>query len=65
MNLEVLEESETIAKELSIRLKKCNGLRNYLVHRYNKLDDEIALNSVGEVQEALYDFIGIIERFLK
>jgi uncharacterized protein YutE (UPF0331/DUF86 family) len=46
-------------------LRKCNGLRNYLVHRYNKVDDKIALGSVNEVKETLYDFIEVVERFLK
>jgi uncharacterized protein YutE (UPF0331/DUF86 family) len=64
-NIEALEEAGTITEELSGRLKKCNGLRNYLVHRYNKVDDEIALSSVSEVRKTLYDFVGVVERFLK
>lgn len=64
-NIEALEEAGTITEELAGKLKKCNGLRNYLVHRYNKVDDEIALSSVSEVRKTLYDFIEVVERFLK
>ncbi|MEE8168660.1 MAG: DUF86 domain-containing protein [Candidatus Hydrothermarchaeales archaeon] len=64
-NIEALEESRTITRELSGKLKKCNGLRNYLVHRYNKVDDEVALSSVSEVKKTLYDFVEVVEGFLK
>jgi uncharacterized protein YutE (UPF0331/DUF86 family) len=64
-NLEALEELGTITGELAGGLKRCNGLRNYLVHRYNKLDEEIALGSAGDVRRTLYEFIEILERFLK
>lgn len=64
-NIESLKESGTITEALAVKLKKCNGLRNYLVHRYNKVDDEIALDSVGEVKKTLYDFVGVVEGILK
>jgi len=64
-NIAALEGSGTVTGELAGKLKKCNGLRNYLVHRYNKVDDEIALGSVGEVRKALYDFVEVVEGFLK
>ena len=64
-NIEALEESGIITSQLALGLKKCNGLRNYLVHRYNKMDDKIALGSVEEVRKVLYDFIDVVEEFLK
>ena len=64
-NIESLEGSGIITEELAGKLKKCNGFRNYLVHRYNKVDDEIALSSAGEVKKTLYDFVEVVERFLK
>lgn len=64
-NIDSLKSSDIITEALAETLKKCNGLRNYLVHRYNKVDDEIALNSIPEVRKTLYDFVGVVERFLK
>jgi uncharacterized protein YutE (UPF0331/DUF86 family) len=64
-NIEVLEEAGIITEQLAENLKKCNGLRNYLVHRYDKLNDKIALDSVVEVKKNLYDFIEVVENFSK
>lgn len=64
-NIEALEESRIITPQLALGLKKCNGLRNYLVHRYNKMDDRIALDSAEEVRKILYDFIDVVEKFSK
>ncbi len=64
-NIEALEESGAITGQLAEGLKKCNGLRNYLVHRYNKMDEDIALGSVGDVRKVLYDFIEVVEKSLR
>ncbi len=64
-NIEYLTELGILTGQLAENLKKCNGLRNYLVHRYNKLDEKIALSSIEEVKKTLYDFINIIEGFKK
>ncbi len=64
-NIESLEGSRIITEKLAVKLKECNGLRNYLVHRYDKVDDKIALSSVSEVKETLYGFVTVVERFLK
>ncbi len=64
-NIEVLEVAGIITGQLAENLKKCNGLRNYLVHRYDKLIDKIALDSVEDVKKNLYDFIEVVENFSK
>ncbi|MEM4155552.1 MAG: HepT-like ribonuclease domain-containing protein [Archaeoglobaceae archaeon] len=43
-NIEILHELGILDKELAEKLKTCNGLRNWLVHRYNKLDKKLCLN---------------------
>lgn len=63
-NIEALEESATIPEELAGKLKKCNGLRNYLVRRYNRIDEGLALSYSTEVRKALFDLIEVVERFL-
>ena len=45
-------------------MKKANGLRNILVHRYNGVSDQIALASAGEVKIILYRWIKIVEGVL-
>ncbi|MEA1905488.1 MAG: DUF86 domain-containing protein [Euryarchaeota archaeon] len=63
-NIMRLEEIGIISMDLADRLRKCNGLRNYLVHRYNSVDDVIALDSRSEVRDIFYEFIEIVERLL-
>ena len=63
-NITLLEERKIIPTGLAAGLKKCNGLRNYLVHRYNSVDDTMALESRREVEEILYEFIEIVEGLL-
>jgi uncharacterized protein YutE (UPF0331/DUF86 family) len=63
-NIEILRSSGLISRELAEHLKKCNGLRNYLVHRYNEVDDQIALESIDFVKKTLYSLLDAIEGFL-
>ena len=63
-NIMRLEEIGIISVDHADRLRKCNGLRNYLVHRYNSVDDAIALDSRSEVRDIFYEFIEIVERLL-
>jgi uncharacterized protein YutE (UPF0331/DUF86 family) len=45
-NLNNLEEKGLIDKELVNIMRKANGLRNRLIHRYNILSEEITLESI-------------------
>jgi len=63
-NITRLTEIGIISDDLADRLKKCNGMRNYLVPRYNCAYDTIALDSRSEVEEILYEFIEIVEVIL-
>jgi len=63
-NIARLESVGIISTDLADGLRGCNGLRNRLVHRYNSVDDTIALDSRHEVSETSYEFIEIVERFL-
>ncbi len=57
LNIEKLVELKVIDEKLGERLKMCNGLRNWLVHRYNKIDTKIVLESVDDVKETLTKLI--------
>lgn len=62
-NLEKLLELNIDPKLIS-NLRQANGLRNYLVHRYNTFDERIVLNAIPTVKESLYRWIEIVEVFL-
>jgi len=63
-NIQSLEGAKAITPKLAERLRRCNGLRDYLVHRYNGLDEEIVLDSIEEVKRTLLEFLGVSERLI-
>ena len=63
-NIQSILDRGIIENELSQSLAKCNGLRNFLVHQYNGVDDTIVLSSIPNVKDALIQFIGILEEYL-
>lgn len=63
-NIQSIFERGLINKNLAEDLKKCNGLRNFLVHQYNGVDDDIVLESIPYVGTALMKFNEIVEVYL-
>ena len=63
-NINFIEKENFIESDTAIHLKKCNGLRNFLVHQYNGVDREIVLASVADVKKTLTQFIEIVEVYL-
>ena len=63
-NIERLVELKIIDKDLGEKLKMCNGLRNWLVHRYNRIDTKIVLESIDDIKAILIKFIEKIEGIL-
>ncbi|MDI9616615.1 MAG: DUF86 domain-containing protein [Methanothrix sp.] len=64
-NIGSLEEMGALKPDLAQKLRKCNGLRNYPVHRFDRLDEKLALDSVDDVKKALYEFMEIVEVYLQ
>ncbi len=60
-NILELVKIRKLKPELGEDLKKANGMRNFLVHRYNNVDEEIILNSVKKIKKLLLEWIQIIE----
>lgn len=60
-NISEIVKTKNLDFELGEKLKKINGLRNILVHRYNDIDENIVLSSINEVKDLLYDWLEIIE----
>jgi len=61
-NISLLVKKLNLEPELEIELKKANGLRNILVHRYNGVDEEMVLNSVDEVIRITSKWLEIFEK---
>lgn len=49
-----LVEENIITEELGKKIKELKGFRNFLVHRYGKIEDRIAFN---DIKKGLDDFI--------
>ena len=60
-NISEIVKKRNLDFELGEKLKRVNGLRNILVHRYNEIDEDIILNSVEEVKKILLKWLDIIE----
>jgi uncharacterized protein YutE (UPF0331/DUF86 family) len=60
-NIEILKDKKVIDPKLAVELKKLNGLRNAIAHKYENLDIELILNNLEIVKEQLREFIDSIE----
>ncbi len=64
-NIECLEKEGFLSNELTLTLRKVNGLRNVLVHDYNGLDDSIAFRGIKEYSSSIEEFCEVISQWLK
>lgn len=60
--ISALEEKEVLSKELGKKIRELKGFRNFLVHRYGKIQDEIAYE---DIKEGFDDFTLFNEEILK
>ncbi len=63
-NIAEIVEIRKVDSELGEQLKRANGLRNIIVHRYNEIDEKLILDSTEEIKELLLNWINIIEEAL-
>ena len=63
-NIETLEELKITNEDLMEKLIEANGLRNRLVHHYNKLSDKIAFESIKELLDSLIKFVEVVENWI-
>ncbi len=54
-----------IQKELGVTIKSMKGFRNSLVHRYGRINDEIAFTILHEHFQDFYTFSDQINTFIK
>jgi len=60
-----LMKNKVISDKLGEKLKSMGGFRNILVHRYGRINDELAFEIMNEQLQDFYDFIGEIENFIR
>lgn len=62
----VLSNEEVISERLSEKLKDAKGMRNFIIHQYEKIDDEIVFESLKEqLISDVEEFIEQIKKFLE
>lgn len=64
-NIKKLESAGIIKIEMADFLRKLNGLRNAIVHKYNKFDGSIVREDLDEVLSGVFDFLEVIENVLQ
>jgi len=60
-NIDILKDKTVIDPKLADELKKLNGMRNAIAHKYENLNIELILNNLDTVKEQLREFIDSIE----
>lgn len=60
-NISILEEEKIITTALANRLRKVNGLRNALVHRYNKFEEKTVIDNLGTIKQSLKEILSIVK----
>jgi uncharacterized protein YutE (UPF0331/DUF86 family) len=63
-NVDLAVEEDALAPRLADPLAEATGLRNRLVHEYETLDDEIALESVEQLVEPMLEALAEVETWL-
>lgn len=63
-NISEIVKKRKLKSELGVKLKKANGMRNIIVHRYNNFEEQIILDSVEEIKDLLSTWISEVEEIL-
>ncbi len=62
---EGLVRAGIIPRDMANKLRLMKGFRNILVHRYGKINDELAFEVLHEHLEDIYEFVELIEKLLE
>lgn len=46
-------------------LKEANGLRNFIIHRYNEIDDMRAFEGIKRIIPEIFKFVEMVEKWMK
>ncbi len=59
-----LAEHEVIARSFALEIAPSTGLRNILVHEYEKVDDSIVYHSIGKVLSCYRQYLKELSAYL-
>ena len=60
-NLSILEKYNVISATLNDKLKRFNGLRNAIVHKYNTFEEESVLENLDDIKASIENFLDTTE----
>lgn len=63
-NIEILIEKDLLSHDLGKILKKANGLRNRVVHKYNNINEKVAYRAIINFSTDLKDFKEQVKQWL-
>ena len=63
-NIDELERLNIFTSDIFKELRQWNGLRNVLVHRYNKVEEELVIREKDNVVKTLKKFVKVTEEVL-
>jgi uncharacterized protein YutE (UPF0331/DUF86 family) len=63
-NIESLESINLFNSKMRDDLARLNGLRNALVHKYNKIDTDLVISKKEEIIKILEEFIDKVEKII-
>jgi len=64
-NIEMLADLKVISTALSEEIKKLNGLRNAIVHKYNKFEEKHVFEHKEKIVKTLQKFLSAVENDIK
>jgi len=60
----ILLKEKIISEELLIRLKDAKGMRNFIIHQYEKINDELVFEAITkQLERDVQEFINSINKF--
>ena len=62
-NINELENLNLFPKVLLNELRRLNGIRNALVHRYNKIEEDQIIKEKGHFVNILKQYVKLVEKF--
>ena len=63
-NIDELEKLNVFPGEFPNEIRRLNGLRNILVHRYNKIEEDLIVKEKGHFVDVLKEFTEIVEKLI-
>lgn len=63
-NIDELESLKIFPGDFLNDMRRLNGLRNVLVHRYNKIEEDLIVSEKDHFVEVLKEFIKLVEKLI-